>query len=188
MGNKHDKHKTAADIEQAIQARRQKALVNVELLACVLDVAHQQQGKQVNKRFITALQARVLARFENAEPNGRWVVSHCSMSSSSNYSLIIWFSGPGAGRMGRPDHSDGFRVKIGQFGNFGVPQTTVDVDYIKRENPWHCVEHEKAALCSQALSQGKPKEWADKIKAIDEAQQALLADAQAFGISYLLDV
>ena len=66
MGNKRDKHKTAADIEQAIQARRQRALVNVELLACVLDVAHQQQGKQVNKRFITALQARVLARFENA--------------------------------------------------------------------------------------------------------------------------
>jgi hypothetical protein len=187
MGNKRDKHATAADIEQAIQARRQRALVNVELLACVLDVAHQQQGKQVNKRFITALQARLLARFENAEPNGRWVVSHCSMSSS-NYSLIIWFSGPGAGRMGRPDHSDGFRVKIGQFGNFGVPQTTVDVDYIKRENPWHCVEHEKAALCSQALLYEKPREWANKIKALDEAKKALLAEAEEYRLSYLLDV
>ena len=187
MGNKRDKHATAADLEQAIQARRQRALVNVELLACVLDVAHQQQGKQVNKRFITALQARLLARFENAEPNGRWVVSHCSMSSS-NYSLIIWFSGPGAGRMGRPDHSDGFRVKIGQFGNFGVPQTTVDVDYIKRENPWHCVEHEKAALCSQALLYEKPREWANKIKALDEAKKALLAEAEEYRLSYLLDV
>lgn len=187
MGKNPDKNKTEQEIRAAIEARRQRALVNVELFSCVLDVAHQQQGKQINKRFITALQGRLSARFENAEPNGRWIVSHCSMSSAS-YSLVIWFSGPGAGRMGRPEHADAFRVKIGQFGRLGVPQTTVDVDYIKRENPWHGAEHEKAALCQQALDANKPRRWAVQIAAIDASTQALLAEAQAFGLSYLLDV
>jgi hypothetical protein len=187
MGKNPDKNKTEQEISEAIEALRQRALVITEVWGRVLDVAHQQQGKLINKRFITALQGRVSATFENAEPNGRWVVSRCE-GSTITYSVNVWFSGPGAGRMGRPSFSDAFRFRIGDYSRLGPPQITVDVDYIKRENKWHAAEDEKAALCSQALSQGKPKEWADKIKAIDEAQQALLADAQAFGISYLLDV
>lgn len=187
MGKNPDKNKTEPEIYAAIEALHERAMVNTELWGRVLDVAHQQQGKLINKRFITALQARVAATFENAEPNGRWIVSRCEMSSHT-YSVNVWFSGPGAGRMGRPNFSDAFRVKIGDYSRLGAPQITVDVDYIKRENKWHAEADERVLQCRRALYSEMPRKWAEKIKAIDEAKAALLAEADALCLAYLLDV
>ena len=194
MDNKRDKHATAADIQAAIRQQRLQAMANSALWACVFDVVHKQQGQQVTKRFQTALKERLSAAFPThgygAGPDtGMFVVTY--ENGSFGASVSIWHNNASAAEThGFPGYANRFTVKIGDKGRWAGTrwQDTIDLDYIKRENPWHCVEHEKAALCSQALSQGKPKEWADKIKAIDEAKKALLAEAGEYRLQYLLDV
>ncbi len=194
MGNKRDKHATAADIQAAIRQQRLQAMANSALWACVLDVVHKQQGQQVTKRFQTALKERLSAAFPNhgygAGPDtGMFVVTYENGSFGARVS--IWHNNVShAETHGLPGYANSFTVKIGDKGQWAGTrwQDTIDLDYIKENNRWHGAEDEKALKCQQALQRGKPQEWADKIKAIDEAKKALLADAQAFGISYLLDV
>lgn len=187
MSKNRDKHATAEDIEVAIRQYHAQADVNIGLWACVLTVAHKQQGQQVSKRFQTALKERLAAVF-SALGDNFFVVSYENNSFGARVS--IWHqNAEHADKHGFPAYNNRFTIKIGDVGEWATKrQATIDVDYIKASNPWAGGEHERAALAMAALAQNKPREWADKIKAIDEAKKALLADAGAFRLQYLLDV
>ena len=189
MGKNRNKHATAADIQEAIRACRLKAMANSSLWACVLDVAHKQQGQQVTKRFQTALKERLSAVFPvHGSDTALFIVTYENNSFGARVS--IWHNNPQHAKAhGLPEYESRYTVKIGDRGQWATThQETIDVEYIKENNRWSGAEEENALLCQQALQQGKPREWADKIKAIDEAKKALLADAGKYRLQFLLDV
>ena len=186
MGKNPDKNKTEQEISAAIEARRKVAEVNTVLWGCVLSAAHKQQGQKVTRRFAKELEARVVAALPPPNAFGYWAVNYENASFGAK--VCIWFVGSEAEALGRPPYPNRYSVRIGNQGAHLARQEAIDVEYIKRENKWHAAEDEKMLLCQQALQQGKPREWADKIKAIDEAKKALLADAGKYRLQYLLDV
>ena len=186
MGKNPDKNKTEQEISAAIEARRKVAEVNTVLWGCVLSAAHKQQGQKVTRRFAKELEARVVAALPPPNAYGYWAVKYENASFGAQ--VCVWFVGSEAEALGRPPYSNRYSVRIGNQGAHLARQDTIDVEYIKRENKWHAAEDEKMLLCQQALDGNKPKRWAAHIATIDASRQALLADAQAFGLSYLLDV
>ena len=186
MGKNPDKNKTEQEIKAAIEARRKVAEVNTVLWGCVLSAAHKQQGQKVTRRFAKEFEARVVAALPPPNAYGYWAVNYENASFGAK--VCIWFVSSDAEALGRPPYSNRYSVRIGNQGAHLARQDTIDVEYIKRENKWHAAEDEKVLSCQQALDENKPKRWAVHIANIDASRQALLADAQTFGLSYLLDV
>lgn len=189
MGKNRDKHATAEDIEAAIKRNRLRADTNSVLWGCVLSAAIKQHGHKISKRFAKAVSERVNAALPPPDAFGYWVVHYENESFGAYVSL--WFVSSDAEARGLPIYNDLLRIKIGNQGMHTAHyprQDTIDAEYIRASNPWAGAEHERAALCKNALEQEKPREWADKIKAIDEAKKALLADAGKYRLEFLLDV
>lgn len=169
-----DKFSTASDIRAEIEARILRADAAATIIRAALATAEKMKGKQINKRFATAL---------GLELPG-YVVSYRRDDWRADVS--IWSQ-----RHDAPiNYNERITIALGSHGVLAGNSAHLHIcpEWINHKNPWIPRTLETGDVLRQALAQGKPEQWANQIAELRDLRSAITRDAQPFQCEYLLDI
>jgi hypothetical protein len=170
---------TAAEIETALRERIEHAEYLVQLGDIVRETARKMLGRKVDKRFGSAVQARVTELMGEG-----WTVSYDKDDWRTRLSL---WTGPN--RPNAPQWRDRADFTIARHGeHMRDPIDTVSEVWIVAENPAYFAEAERLPRLREALDTGKAAEWAAQAAELAARRAALFEDMQAHEAGYLVKI